>query len=95
MADMPAYQTKTIYAHATGIGEPLPVDVVRAVMLLRANAFASNYSGASLAVTDRLIDFLNAGLHPVIPPRDRSVPPAILRRSAIWQGRFAVLPKRR
>ncbi len=69
MADMPAYQKKTIYAHATGIGEAFPVEVVRAIMLLRANAFASNYSGASLAVTDRLIDFLNAGLHPVIPAK--------------------------
>ena len=45
IADMAAYQRKTVYAHATGIGEPFAEDVTRAMMLLRANAFASNYSG--------------------------------------------------
>jgi histidine ammonia-lyase len=69
MAEMAAYQRKTVYAHATGIGEPFGEDVTRAMMLLRANAFAANYSGPSVAVVDRLIDFLNAGLHPVIPQK--------------------------
>ena len=69
MADMPAYQRKTIYAHATGLGEPFSEDVTRAIMLLRANAFASNYSGPRIEIVDRLIDFLNAGLHPVIPAK--------------------------
>jgi histidine ammonia-lyase len=69
VADMAAYQTKTIYAHATGIGEPFPEDVTRAMMLLRANAFASNYSGPQVELVERLIAFLNAGLHPVIPQK--------------------------
>jgi histidine ammonia-lyase len=69
MADMAAYQEKTILAHATGVGEPFDEDVVRATMLLRANAFASNYSGVSLSVAERLLAFLNAGLHPVIPQK--------------------------
>ena len=69
MADMAEYQLKSIYAHATGIGEPFSEEISRATMLLRANAFASNYSGVSLAVADRLLAFLNAGLHPVIPQK--------------------------
>ncbi len=69
MAEMVAYQTKTIFAHATGVGEPLPEDAVRATMLLRANAFASNYSGPRVELVERLIAFLNAGLHPVIPAK--------------------------
>jgi histidine ammonia-lyase len=69
MADMLPYQLKTIYAHATGIGEPFDEDVTRATMLLRANAFASNYSGPRLEVVDRLLTFLNKGLHPVIPQK--------------------------
>ena len=39
------------------------------MMLLRANAFASNYSGPQLALVERLVAFLNAGLHPVIPQK--------------------------
>ncbi|MGL4496691.1 MAG: HAL/PAL/TAL family ammonia-lyase [Beijerinckiaceae bacterium] len=69
MKDMAEYQKKSVYAHATGIGEPVPEDATRATMLLRANAFASNYSGPRVAVVDRLLDCLNAGLHPVIPAK--------------------------
>jgi len=69
MRDMIEYQTKTVFAHATGVGEPFAEDVARATMLLRANAFASNYSGPRVAVLDRLIDCLNADLTPVIPQR--------------------------
>ncbi|MET0745210.1 MAG: aromatic amino acid ammonia-lyase [Microvirga sp.] len=69
IADMAAYQRKTVYAHATGIGEAFPEDVTRAMMLLRANAFASNYSGPRVELVERLIAFLNAGLHPVIPQK--------------------------
>ena len=38
------FQTQLIKAHAAGIGEPFSEEVSRATMLLRANAFASNYS---------------------------------------------------
>ena len=69
IADMAHYQDQIIRAHATGIGEPFPREVVRATMLLRANAFASAYSGATTALMDRLVGFLNAGLHPVIPQK--------------------------
>jgi len=69
MADMVEYQTNTIYAHATGIGEPFDEDVTRAMMLLRANTFAANHSGLRIEVVDRLIACLNAGLHPVVPSK--------------------------
>lgn len=69
MSEMTEYQRKTVYAHATGIGEPFPEDVTRATMLLRANAFASNYSGPQVELVERLLACLNAGVHPVIPQK--------------------------
>jgi histidine ammonia-lyase len=69
IADMACYQDQTIRAHATGVGEPLETEIVRATMLLRANAFASAYSGTTLTLMDRLVGFLNAGLHPIIPAK--------------------------
>jgi len=69
MKDMVEYQTRSVYAHATGVGEPFDEDVTRAIMLLRANAFASNYSGLRIEVVDRLLACLNAGLHPYIPQK--------------------------
>ncbi|HEX8664176.1 MAG TPA: aromatic amino acid ammonia-lyase [Beijerinckiaceae bacterium] len=67
--DMAEYQRRTVLAHATGVGEPFAEDTTRAMMLLRANAFASNYSGPQVELVERLIAFLNAGLHPVIPQK--------------------------
>ena len=69
IADMAEYQRNTILAHAAGIGDPFPEEVVRATMVLRANAFASNHSGPRVELVERLLAFLNAGLHPVIPER--------------------------
>ncbi|TDD17970.1 HAL/PAL/TAL family ammonia-lyase [Nonomuraea diastatica] len=69
VADMAHYQRQLIKAHATGTGEPFEPDVVRAVMLLRANALAAGFSGPSVEVVDRLLAFLNEGLHPVIPSK--------------------------
>ena len=63
------FQTQLIRAHAAGMGEPFSEEVSRATMLLRANAFASNYSAPRVEVIDRLLNFLNAGIHPIMPQK--------------------------
>ena len=63
------FQTQLIKAHAAGLGEPFSEEVTRATMLLRANAFASNYSAPRVEVVDRLLAFLNAGIHPLMPQK--------------------------
>lgn len=63
------FQTQLIKAHAAGMGEPFSEEVSRATMLLRANAFASNYSAPRVEVVDRLLAFVNAGIHPVMPQK--------------------------
>ena len=67
MADIEQFQRNLIYAHATGLGPDLPAVIVRAIMLLRLNAFMSDYSGVSLVVADRLVDCLNHDLIPAVP----------------------------
>lgn len=62
-------QRNLIISHACAMGDPLPGDVVRAVMLLRCNALASGYSGIRLGTLNTLLDMLNAGVHPVIPEK--------------------------
>jgi histidine ammonia-lyase len=63
------FQTQMIRAHAAGMGEPFSEEVSRATMLLRANAFASNYSAPRVEVVDRLLAFVNAGIHPLMPQK--------------------------
>jgi len=63
------FQTQLIMAHAAGIGDPFSEEVSRATLLLRANAFASNYSAPRVEVVDRLLAFVNAGIHPIMPQK--------------------------
>ena len=60
------FQTNIVRAHAAGCGEPFSREVVRAMMLLRANAFASDYSGPRVQVVERLLDMVNLGIHPIV-----------------------------
>ena len=64
-----ALQRNLVRSHACGIGEPLPEDEVRAMLLLRANVLAKGHSGVRPLVVETLVAMLNAGVHPVIPAR--------------------------
>lgn len=60
-------QENLLLSHSCGFGEPLKDDQVRAIMLLRINTLARGFSGISLATLQQLVDYLNLGIHPVIP----------------------------
>jgi histidine ammonia-lyase len=60
------FQRYLVYNHAAGIGEPCPVDHVRAAMVLRTNVHAHGHSGCRPEITDTLIAMLNAGVTPVV-----------------------------
>jgi len=60
-------QRNLILSHAIGVGEPFPAEVVRGMLLLRAQSLALGHSGAREAVVEALLAFLNRGVHPVIP----------------------------
>jgi histidine ammonia-lyase len=62
-----ALQVNLVRSHAAGVGEPLPLDETRAMMLLRANVLAGGHSGARPQVAELLCSMLNAGLHPPVP----------------------------
>lgn len=60
-------QYNLIRSHACGVGEPLSEEIVRGMMVLRANALARGYSGIRPSTVKALIQLLNDGIHPVIP----------------------------
>lgn len=65
--DRRALQHNLIRSHASGVGEPLPRECARAIMLLRANALARGHSGCRTALAERLLEMLDRGIHPIIP----------------------------
>lgn len=60
-------QVGLVRSHAAGVGSPLPDEVVRAMLLLRARTLAQGHSGVRIAVVERLIDLLDRDLLPVVP----------------------------
>src|SRR3989442_8255695 len=60
-------QLNLIRSHASGVGDPLPADAVRAMMLLRANVLARGTSGVRPALPELIAAMLNAGIHPRVP----------------------------
>ena len=62
-------QLNLVRSHSCGLGDPLPEDEARAMLLLRANVLASGFSGARSLVIDTLIAMLENGVTPVIPEK--------------------------
>ncbi len=60
-------QVNLIRSHAAGVGTPLPAEVVRAVMLLRANVLLRPTSGVRPELVEALVAMLNAGIVPLVP----------------------------
>ncbi len=59
-------QKKLIYADCAGVGNNFTTDIVRAMMLLRANAICKGYSGVLVETIQCLVDMLNKGVHPIV-----------------------------
>ena len=67
--EIAALQRNLIRSHAVGVGPALASEVVRAMLLLRAVTLSRGHSGVRPVIVERLCDFLNRGIHPVVPSR--------------------------
>ena len=62
-------QLRLLRSHACGVGDPYPDEIVRAALLLRANALAKGNSGARVETVELLLALLERGVLPVVPSR--------------------------
>ena len=62
-------QRNIVVSHAVGVGDPFDTPTVRAIMLIRANTLARGFSGIRLETLELILEFLNRGVHPVIPEK--------------------------
>jgi histidine ammonia-lyase len=62
-------QLRLLRSHACGVGDPYPAEIVRAAMLLRANALAKGTSGARIETVELLLECLARGVVPRVPSR--------------------------
>ena len=62
-------QRNIVLSHAVGVGDPFDTPTVRAIMLIRANTLARGHSGIRVETLELILEFLNRGVHPVIPEK--------------------------
>ncbi len=94
VAQIEKLQENLILSHSAGAGEPLPPAIVRAMLLLRANALCKGFSGVRIETVEFLLRLLNENLLPIIPSQGSVgssgdlAPLAHLALAAIGRGKF-------
>jgi histidine ammonia-lyase len=65
-ADLEKLQDNLVKSHACGMGEEVPLHVVRIMLLLKIQSLSYGFSGVQLKTVERLIDFYNNDILPVV-----------------------------
>lgn len=65
--DRDQLQINLIRSHACGVGKPIPLNLARWILILRAHSLCKGYSGVRLKVIEELIFFVENNLYPKIP----------------------------
>lgn len=66
-ADAEALQYNLLRSHATGVGPPMPDEIVRAMLLLRARTLSQGHSGVRPLIVRKLLELLDRDILPVVP----------------------------
>ena len=67
--DLAQLQKNLVMSHACGSGDPVPSEIVRAMLVLKVQNMAFGHSAVALSVVQRLIDMYNADVLPVVYER--------------------------
>ena len=68
-AEVEQLQRNIVVSHAVGVGNAFDVPTTRAIMLIRANTLARGFSGIRRATLELMLEFINRGVHPIIPEK--------------------------
>ncbi len=60
-------QDNILRSHSVGVGEPVPLDVARLMLILKLQSLSYGYSGISITVLERILWHLENDLIPLVP----------------------------
>ncbi|MFG1950438.1 histidine ammonia-lyase [Micromonospora sp. NPDC048830] len=66
-SDLLELQRRSVLSHMVGVGDPLPDETVRAIMVIKLIGLARGHSGIRVETAEMLVDMINADVLPVIP----------------------------
>lgn len=64
--DLSTLQRNLVMSHACGMGDRVPNEIVKLMLILKIQSLSYGYSGAQLETIQRLVDFFNNGVYPVV-----------------------------
>ncbi len=64
--DLGNLQKNLVMSHACGTGDEVPLEVVRLMIFLKIQSLSYGHSGVQLKTVERLVDFYNEGVYPVV-----------------------------
>ena len=67
--DLGKLQYNLIRSHCTGVGKPLPIHLVRIIMLIRANCLCRGFSGINPEIVQLFCEVINKNITPVVPEK--------------------------
>lgn len=65
-SDLSKLQENLVMSHACGVGEEVPVPIVKLMLFLKVQSLSYGYSGAQICTVERLIEFFNNNILPVV-----------------------------
>jgi histidine ammonia-lyase len=65
--DLRTLQENLLKSHAVGLGEPIPIEISKLMLVLKIHALAKGFSGIQLKTLERLVWMLDQEVIPVIP----------------------------
>jgi histidine ammonia-lyase len=68
-ADTRLLQHKILQSHSVGVGEPVPPQIGRIMLITKVHALAQGYSGVQLATLERILWHLSEDLIPIVPEK--------------------------
>ncbi|MDB5205186.1 MAG: hutH [Flavisolibacter sp.] len=68
-ADTETLQYKILQSHSVGVGNPVPEEIARLMMITKVHALAQGFSGVQLATIERILWHLEADVIPVVPEK--------------------------
>ncbi len=67
--DTAILQYKILQSHSVGVGDPIPVEIAKLMMIAKVHALAQGYSGIQLATLERIIWHIENDVIPVVPEK--------------------------
>src|SRR5712671_258519 len=67
--DTATLQHKILQSHSVGVGNPIPVEVAKLMLITKVHALAQGYSGVQLETLQRIIWHIENDIRPVVPEK--------------------------